>query len=106
MRDLKCVDESPFRENGSVELEDETRQEYQALLPRFKARRNGEWCFDSKLHERARKVDEKFAEFVKQPYIEFRWLVNSEWRCSRASPSRNADALLQQRDRAEKFSSL
>jgi hypothetical protein len=52
MRDLKSVDENRFRKNVSVELEDETRQEYEALLPRFKARRNGEWCVDSKLHER------------------------------------------------------
>src|SRR5260370_27834543 len=91
MRALKSVDESRFRKNVSVELEDETRQEYQALLPRFKARRNGEWCFDSKLHERARKVDEKFAEFVKQPYIEFRWLVNSEWRFSASPTHANTD---------------
>ena len=101
MRDLKSVDESPFRKNVSVELEDETRQEYEALLPRFKARRNGEWCFDSKLHERARKVDEKFAEFVKQPYIEFRWLVNSEWRFAGSHVHGNADALLEQVSRSE-----
>src|SRR5258707_6967101 len=90
MRDIKSVDESRFRKNVSVELEDETRQEYEVLLPRFKARRNGEWCVDSKLHERARKVDEKLAEFVEQPYIEFRWLVNSEWRFSRSPRSRKS----------------
>jgi Family of unknown function (DUF5677) len=80
MRDLKSVDENRFRRQVSVELEDETRKEYEALRPRFKDRRNGEWCVDAKLHARARNVDEKLAEFVKQPYIEFRWLVNSEWR--------------------------
>jgi hypothetical protein len=80
MRDLKAVDENRFRQSVPAELEDEIRKEYEELLPRFKDRRNGEWCVDAKLHERARKVDEKFAEFVKQPYNEFRWLVNSEWR--------------------------
>jgi hypothetical protein len=101
MRDLKSVDENRFRKNVSVELEDETRQEYEALLPRFEARRNGEWCVDSKLHERARKVDEKLAEFVEQPYIEFRWLVNSEWRFAGSHVHGNADALLEQVSRSE-----
>src|SRR6267378_3318872 len=55
MRDLKSVDESRFRKQVSVELEDETRREYDALHTRFKDRRNGEWCVDAKLHERSTK---------------------------------------------------
>jgi hypothetical protein len=66
MRDPKSVDESRFRRQVSVELEDETRKEYEAVHPRFKNRRNGEWCVDAKLHEWARRVDERLAEFVKQ----------------------------------------
>ena len=84
-----------------MELEDETRKEYEALHPRFKDRRNGEWCVDAKLHERARKADEKLAEFVKQPYVEFRWLVNSEWRFAGSHVHGNADALLEQVSRSE-----
>jgi len=101
MRGLKSVDENRFRKQVSLELEDETRKEYEALHPRFKDRRNGEWCVDAKLHERARKVDEKLAEFVKQPYIEFRWLVNSEWRFAGSHVHGNADALLEQVSRSE-----
>ena len=101
MRDLKAVDDSRFRKNVSVELEDEIREEYETLHPRFKDRRNGEWCVDAKLHERAAKVDEKLAEFVKQPYIEFRWLVNSEWRFAGSHVHGNADALLEQVSRSE-----
>jgi hypothetical protein len=101
MRGLKSVDESRFRKQVSVELEDETRKEFEALHPRFKDRRNGEWCVDAKLHERARKVDERLAEFVQQPYIEFRWLVNSEWRFAGSHVHGNADALLEQVSRSE-----
>jgi hypothetical protein len=95
MRDLKSVDEKRFRKQVSVELEDETRKEYEALHPRFKNRRNGEWCVDAKLHERARKVDDKLTEFVNQPYVEFRWLVNSAWRFAGFHIHGNADALLE-----------
>jgi len=42
MRGLKPVDESRFRRQISVELEDETPKEYETLHPRFKDRRNGE----------------------------------------------------------------
>lgn len=101
MRDLKSVDENRFRKQVSVELEDETRREYEALRARFKDRRNGEWRVDAKLHERARKVDEKLAEFLKQPYIEFFWLVNSEWRFAGSHAHGNADALLEQVSRSE-----
>ena len=101
MRGLKAVDESRFRKNVSVELENETREEHENLGPRFKDRRNGEWCVDGKLHQRAAKVDEKLAEFIKQPYIEFRWLVNSEWRFAGSHVHGNADALLEQVSRSE-----
>jgi hypothetical protein len=101
MRDLKAVDESRFRKHVSVELEDETRNEYEALLPRFQSRRNGEWCVDAKLHQRATKVDSAFAEFLKQPYNEFRWLVNSEWRFAGSHVHGIADALLEQVTRSE-----
>ncbi len=101
MGDLKAVDESRFRKSVSVELEDETRNEYEALLPRFKNRRNGEWCVDGKLYQRAAKVDEKFTEFTKRPHIEFRWLVNSEWRFAGSHVHGNADALLEQISRSE-----
>jgi hypothetical protein len=100
MRGLKSVDESRFRKQVSVELEDETRKEHEALHPRFKDR-NGEWCVDGKLHDRARKVDEKLAELVKPNYIEFRWLVNSEWRLASSHVHGNADALLEQVSRSE-----
>jgi hypothetical protein len=101
MRGLKAVDESRFRNQISLELEEETRKDYEALHPRFKDRRNGEWCVDAKLHERARKVDVKLAEFLKQPYIEFRWLVNSEWRFAGSHVHGNADALSEQVSRSE-----
>ena len=71
------------------------RNEHGRLLPRFKQRRNGEWCSD-KLHQRAGKVDEKLARFVKQPYNEFRWLVNSSWRFNGSQVHGNADTLLEQ----------
>jgi len=71
------------------------RNEHGRLLPRFKQRRNGEWCSD-KLHQRAGKVDEKLARFVKQPYNEFRWLVNSSWRFNSSQVHGNADTLLEQ----------
>jgi hypothetical protein len=101
MRGLKSVDESRFRKQISVELEDETRKEHEALNPRFKDRRNGEWCVDAKLHARARKIDEKLAGITKQPYIEFRWLVNSEWRFAGSHVHGNADALREQVSRSE-----
>jgi len=101
MTGLKSVDEGRFRKQVSVELEDMARKEYEALLPRFEKRRSGEWCVDAKLHQRAGKVDEKLAEFVKQPYNEFRWLVNSEWRFDGSHVHGNADALLEQVSRSE-----
>jgi len=101
MRELKSVDESRFRKHVSVELEDETRKEYEALHARFKDRRKGEWCVDAKLHERARKVDGKLAELFQQPYIAFRWLVNSEWRFAGSHVHGNADALLEQVSQSE-----
>jgi Family of unknown function (DUF5677) len=101
MQDLKAVDESRFRKHVSVELEDETREEYEALRARFENRRNSEWCVDAKLHQRAAKVDDGFAEFLKQPYNEFRWLVNSEWRFAGSHVHGNADALLEQVSRSE-----
>jgi len=99
MQGLKAVDETRFRKQVSVELEDETRKEHEALLPRYENRR-GEWCADGKLLARAAKVDERFAEFVKAPYIEFRWLVNSSWRFNSAHVHGNADALLEQVSRS------
>jgi len=100
MQGLKAVDETRFRKQVSVELEDETRKEHEALLPRYQNRR-GEWCVDGKLHARAAKIDEKFAEFLKQPYIEFRWLVNSSWRFNSSQVHGNADTLLEQVSRRE-----
>src|SRR6266478_331204 len=100
MLGLKAVDEVRFRKQVSVELEDETRKEYEALLPRFKNRR-GEWCVDGKLHERTAKVDERFAKFVKAPYVEFLWLVNSSWRFNSSQVHGNADTLLEQVSRRE-----
>ncbi len=98
MRDLKAVDETRFRQSVPAELEAEIRKDYEELRPRFekKPRRNSEWCVDGKLIERAAKVDERFAEFVKQPYIEFRWLVNSSWRFDSSHVHGSADALLEQ----------
>src|SRR5262249_2121464 len=52
MRDLKAIDESRFRKHVPVELEEDVRKEYEALLLRFKNRRNGEWCVDAKLYQR------------------------------------------------------
>lgn len=101
MRDLKRIDERRFRKSVSVELEDEARKEYEAHIARFKNRRNGEWCVDGKLYQRAAKVDEKFTEFAKRPHIEFRWLVNSEWRFAGSHVHGNADALVEQVSRSE-----
>ena len=78
-----------------------SRKEYEALHPQFKDRRNGEWCEDAKLYERARRIDEKLAEFVKQSYVEFLWLVNSEWRFAGSHVHGNAHALLEQVCRSE-----
>jgi Family of unknown function (DUF5677) len=100
MQGLKSVDERRFRKEISIELEDEARKEYEDLLPRFEKRRNGEWC-NAKLHQRAGKVDKKLAQFVKQPYNEFRWLVNSEWRFNGSHVHGNADTLLEQVGRRE-----
>jgi hypothetical protein len=50
---------------------------------------------------RARRVDSTMAEFVDQPYIEFRWLVNSEWRFAGSHVHGNADTLLEQVSRSE-----
>jgi hypothetical protein len=99
MQGLKAVDEARFRKQVSVELEDETRREHDALLPRYKDRR-GEWCADGKLLARAAKIDERLADFVKGPYIEFRWLVNSPWRFNSSHVHGNADALLEQVSRS------
>jgi hypothetical protein len=98
MQGLKAVDETRFRKQVSVKLEDETRREHDALLPRYKDRR-GEWCADGKLLARAAKIDERLAA-VKAPYIEFRWLVNSSWRFNSAHVHGNADALLEQVSRS------
>ena len=100
MQGLRAVDETRFRKQVSVELEDETRKEHEALLPRYENRR-GEWCADGKLLARAAKVDEKLADFVQASYIEFRWLVNSEWRFAGSHVHGNADALLEQVSRSE-----
>jgi len=100
MQGLKAVDETRFRKQVSVELEDETRKEHETLLPRYENRR-GEWCADGKLLARAAKVDERLADFVKASYIEFRWLVNSSWRFNSAHVHGNADALLEQVSRSE-----
>jgi len=104
IRDLKAVDETRFRQSVPAELEVEIRKDYEELRPRFekKPRRNSEWCVDGKLIERAAKVDERFAEFVKQPYIEFRWLVNSSWRFDSSHVHGSADALLEQVSRSGK----
>jgi hypothetical protein len=101
MGGLNSVDESRFRKQISVELEDETGNEHEALHPRFKNRRNGEWCVDANLHARARNVDEKLARIAKQPYIEFRWLVKSEWRFAGSQIHGSPDALLEQVSRSE-----
>jgi Family of unknown function (DUF5677) len=101
MRDLKAVDETRFRKQVTVELEDEIRKEYEDLLPRFENRRNGEWCVDAKLHQRAARVDDGFAEYFKKPFNEFRWLVNSQWRFAGSHVHGNADSLLEQVSRSE-----
>lgn len=92
LRDLRNVDENRFRKSVSVELEEEIRKDYEALHPRFKDRRNGEWCADGQLHKRAARVD----EFLGQRYVEFRWLVNSEWRFASSGVHGMADTLLEQ----------
>lgn len=71
LRDLKNVDESRFRRSVSVEQEEEIRRDYDALHPRFKDRRNGEWCVDGQLHKRAAKVDEVLGQQLRLPYEQF-----------------------------------
>jgi hypothetical protein len=96
VRDLKNVDESRFRMSVSVEREEEIRKDYDALHTRFKDRRNGEWCVDGQLHKRAAKIDEILAQQLGQTYVEFRWLVNSEWRFASSHVHGMADTLLEQ----------
>jgi len=96
LRDLREVDESRFRRSVSVELEEGIRKDYDALHPRFKDRRNGEWCVDGQLHKRAAKVDESLGLRLGQDYVEFRWLVNSEWRFASSHVHGMADTLLEQ----------
>src|SRR5207302_9764893 len=62
LRDIKNVDESRFRQSVSAEREEEIRKDYDALQPRFKDRRNGEWCADGQLYKRAAKVDESLGQ--------------------------------------------
>ncbi len=94
--DDQTVEDFVKYQSVSVELEEDVRKESEARAPRFKNRRNGEWCVDGKLHERAAKVDEKFSEALKKPYIEFRWLVNSEWRFAGSHVHGMADSILEQ----------
>ena len=96
LRDLRNVDESRFRKSVSVEREEEIRKDYDALHLRFKDRRNGEWCADGQLHKRAAKVDEVLGQQLPLAYVEFRWLVNSEWRFAGSHVHGMADTLLEQ----------
>jgi hypothetical protein len=101
LRDLRAVDETRLRKSVSAAQEEEIRKEYEALHPRFKDRRNGEWCVDGQLHKRAAKVDEKLSEQLGQAYIEFRWLVNSAWRFASSDVHGMADTLLEQVSHSE-----
>ena len=101
LRDLKAVNESRLRKSVSAQQEDEVRKVYETLHPRFKDRRNGEWCIDGQLHKRAEKVDKTVAEQLGQDYIEFRWLVNSTWRFASSDVHGLADTLLEQVSRSE-----
>ncbi len=101
LQDLKNIDEIRLRKSVSLEQEEEVRMESEALRLQFKDRRNGEWCVDGPLHKRAAKVDDKFSEAFKKPYIEFRWLVNSEWRFAGSHVHGTADTLLDQVSQVE-----
>jgi uncharacterized protein DUF5677 len=96
LQDLKKTDESRLRSEVSLELEGKVRAQYDLLHMRFKDRRNGEWCADGPLHERAKKVDDHIAGKLKQSYSQFRWLVNSEWRFSSSHVHGMADVLAEQ----------
>ena len=99
--DLKSVDENRFRKSVPRELEEEIRRDHESLLPRFKGRRNAEWCFDGPLYKRASKVDERISQEFNEPYIEFRWLVNSEWRFASSHVHGTAESLIDQVTRVE-----
>lgn len=101
LQDLKAVDEARLRKSVSAEQEQKVRKQYDALYPRFKDRRNGEWCVDGPLHKRAAKVDEKLSEQLGQAYLEFRWLVNSSWRFASSDVHGMADTLLEQVNHSE-----
>jgi Family of unknown function (DUF5677) len=94
LQGIKAADETRIRNSMSPEEEEQMRQEHEALKPRFKGRRNGEWC--GKLHERAAKVDEKLGEALRTKYGEFLWMVNSEWRFASSYVHGMADSLLDQ----------
>ena len=100
LRDLRDVDESRFRRSVSVEREEEIRKDYETLHPRFKDRRNGEWCADGQLHKRAAKVDDILGQQLRKAYVEFRWLVNSEWRFASSEVHGMADTLFEQVSRS------
>jgi hypothetical protein len=101
LRDLRNVDESRFRDSVSFELEEEIQKDYDALQTRFKDRRNGEWCVDGQLHKRAARVDQVFGQQLGQTYVEFRWMVNSEWRFASSHVHGMADTLLEQVSQAD-----
>jgi Family of unknown function (DUF5677) len=93
---LRNIDESRLRKSVPFEREEEIRLESEALHPRFKDRRNGEWCVHGPLHRRAAKVDEQLAEKLECDYIEYRWMVNSEWRFAGSHVHGMADSILEQ----------
>lgn len=96
LQGLKVADEPRFRSTVSPGREEEIRVEHEALKPRFKGRGNGEWCADRKLYERAAKVDQKLGEALKTKYVEFLWMVNSEWRFASSYVHGTLDSLLDQ----------
>lgn len=94
--DLRSIDEDRLRKSVPIEREEEIRLEHEALYPRFKNRRAAEWCVDGQLYQRATRVDEEFAQKLEQTYVEFRWMVNSEWRFASSHVHAMADSLLDQ----------
>ena len=101
LKDLIGTNENRVRKSVSAEMEEEIRLEHESLRPRFKDRRNGEWCADGQLHVRAAKVDEKLSEVLNRPSMEYRWMVNSEWRFASSHVHAMADSLLDQVSVAE-----
>lgn len=96
MQVLKRTDESLLRRSVHAEREEQLREEFEDLRPRFKDRRNDGWCVNDQLHKRAVRADAKICQARQEEHTTFRWLVNSEWRFGSSHVHGTAAALANQ----------